>query len=78
MFLNKKYIMCGWVLLLALLSPLASAQAAENPFGKPTVMAPPAKPMKMPDFEFANLHGGMLNSSELKGKVIVIRFWATW
>ncbi|HTE15385.1 MAG TPA: hypothetical protein VK642_09940 [Burkholderiales bacterium] len=41
-------------------------------------MAPPPQPTKMPEFDFVNLHGGALKSSEMKGKVIIIRFWATW
>ena len=52
--------------------------AAEGLFPKATVMAAPATPGKAPEFEFANLHGGALKSADLKGKVVVIRFWATW
>ena len=55
-----------------------TALAADGLFPKPTVMSAPATPAKAPDFEFANLHGGTLKSSDLKGKVVVIRFWATW
>ena len=61
----------GWMVALG-------AHAAESPFPQQTKLSPPAQPMKMPDFEFANLQGGVLKSSEMKGKVIVIRFWATW
>jgi len=56
----------------------AMAHAAESSSMPPAVMAPPAKPTALPEFEFANLHGGTLKSSDMKGKVIVIRFWATW
>lgn len=55
-----------------------AAYAAEGLFPNPTAMSAPSQPTKMPEFNFANLHGGTLKSSELKGKVIVIRFWATW
>jgi cytochrome oxidase Cu insertion factor (SCO1/SenC/PrrC family) len=54
------------------------AHAAEGLFPSATVMAAPKQPTKLPEFEFANLHGGTLKSSEMKGKVIIIRFWATW
>ncbi len=57
---------------------VAAAHAAEGLFPTNTAMAPPAKPMMLPEFEFANLHGGVLKSSELKGRVVIIRFWATW
>ncbi|MEQ1776805.1 MAG: hypothetical protein ABL891_23710, partial [Burkholderiales bacterium] len=63
---------------LCVVAWIAPAHAAEGLFPNATVMAPPAQPAKMPDFDFANLHGGALKSSELKGKVIIIRFWATW
>jgi cytochrome oxidase Cu insertion factor (SCO1/SenC/PrrC family) len=79
MFLNRN---CAWLWLgivaLGAAAFFAVAHAAEGLFPAHTMMAPPAKPTKMPDFEFANLHGGALKSSELKGRVIVIRFWATW
>ena len=31
-----------------------------------------------PEFDLASLGGGTLNSEELKGKVLVVDFWATW
>ena len=31
-----------------------------------------------PEFNLASLAGGTLNSEELKGKVLVVDFWATW
>ena len=31
-----------------------------------------------PDFDLASFPAGMLNSEELKGKVLVVDFWATW
>lgn len=56
----------------------SAALAQQGPFPRNTVLAAPPSPTKVPDFEFANLNGGTLKSSEMKGKVIIIRFWATW
>ena len=56
----------------------STAHAAEGLFPNVTVMASPPQPTKAPEFDFANLHGGTLKSSALKGRVIIIRFWATW
>jgi hypothetical protein len=79
MFLKKILNTFGGAgLVLCAATLVTPALAQESLFPNPTVMAPPAQPTKMPEFEFANLHGGLLKSSELKGKVIVIRFWATW
>lgn len=56
----------------------AGAYAAEGLFPQTTVIAPPQQPMKLPEFELPNLKGGTLKSADMKGKVIIIRFWATW
>jgi hypothetical protein len=79
MFLNEKLFSAG-LLGMALCAGgwFAGAHAAEEPLPAPAVLAPPKQPTKLPEFEFANLHGGTLRSSEMKGKVIIIRFWATW
>lgn len=66
--------MLGAVLIAA--STPAAAQ--QGPFRGPTALTVAPSPAKLPDFEFANLNGGTLRSAEMKGKVIVIRFWATW
>jgi hypothetical protein len=60
--------------------PLASinAHAAEGLFPKPTVMAAPAIPTPAPEFVFANVRGGALKLADMKGKVVVIRYWAMW
>lgn len=52
--------------------------AQPGPFSGPTKLVAPAVATKVPDFEFANINGGRLKSSDMKGKVIIIRFWATW
>ena len=31
-----------------------------------------------PDFDLENIRGGMTKSAEIKGKVAVVDFWATW
>lgn len=41
-----------------------------------TVAEEPKKPA--PDFELDNVAGGQMKSADLKGKVAVIDFWATW
>src|SRR6185295_6360340 len=33
---------------------------------------------QLPEFDLANIAGGNLKSSDLKGKVTVVDFWATW
>ena len=79
LFLKDKIVILGLTgLVLCATVSVPPAYAAEGLFPAATVMAPPTQPTKMPEFEFVNLQGGTLKSSELKGKVIVIRFWAIW
>lgn len=39
---------------------------------------PTANLQSAPEFELASLAGGTLTSEDLKGKVLVVDFWATW
>lgn len=39
---------------------------------------PTSSSKSMPEFNLENIHGGMVNSSDLKGKVLVLDFWASW
>jgi peroxiredoxin len=32
----------------------------------------------MPTFNLPSVHGKTFDSSTLRGKVVVVRFWATW
>ena len=69
-----------WLLLLLggllTLHPLG-LRAAEQPT-PPEGLAAPGQPMSMPAFELPDPNGGTVNSVELQGKVVVVRFWATW
>jgi thiol-disulfide isomerase/thioredoxin len=37
-----------------------------------------APPKGAPDFDLENIKGGMTKAADLKGKVAVVDFWATW
>ena len=54
-----------------------SASAAELP-APPAGLAAPAKPVRMPAFSLATPNGGVVRADELRGKVVIARFWATW
>jgi cytochrome oxidase Cu insertion factor (SCO1/SenC/PrrC family) len=72
----RKVAVAAWFLSAA--DWTAGAYAAEGLFPGATVMAAPQQPTKLPDFELPNVNGGTLKSADMKGKVIIIRFWATW
>lgn len=36
------------------------------------------QPVAMPSFNLPTTHGGTLDSATLAGRVVIVRFWATW
>ncbi len=44
----------------------------------PPAAARPLSPSSLPDFTLAALDGGRLASSTLRGKPVLVEFWATW
>ena len=72
--LRKVALLC----LAALFLTAHLALAAESLFPRPTALSAPAAPSRAPDMDLSNLHGGTLKSADTKGKVVIIRFWATW
>jgi cytochrome oxidase Cu insertion factor (SCO1/SenC/PrrC family) len=69
----------GFFLLLGLLltlSPLR-APATESP-PLPEGLATPAQATPMPAFELPDPDGNPVRSVDLQGKVVVVRFWASW
>jgi cytochrome c biogenesis protein CcmG, thiol:disulfide interchange protein DsbE len=65
-------------LTLAILLILAGCKSrpAANVSGGDTAAVQPKGPA--PDFDLENVSGGKTKSADLKGKVSVIDFWATW
>jgi cytochrome oxidase Cu insertion factor (SCO1/SenC/PrrC family) len=66
-------------LLLGILLTLnsLSAHAAESPT-LPEGLAAPGQSTSMPTFELPDANGETIRSADLQGKVIMVRFWATW
>jgi len=53
------------------------ARAAELP-APPAGLKAPAKPAQMPAFNLSTASGGAVRADDLRGKVVIARFWATW
>lgn len=67
------------VVLLLILSITGSALAQNKlPVFKPEHLVEQAINEKAPDFTLKNLEGKSVKLSALKGKVVVLDFWATW
>ena len=56
----------------------AAAPPASAPDAKPAVLQFYKDPQPVPHFTLHTLDGRTISSSEMKGKVTLINFWATW
>jgi cytochrome c biogenesis protein CcmG/thiol:disulfide interchange protein DsbE len=57
----------------------AESVKKEATVGPPPAMTPaPGEEPAAPDFELSKIGGGTLKLSSLKGKVVLLDFWATW
>lgn len=54
---------------------MVNAKSAPRP---PSGLHALQQPAAMPSFTLPTISGGTLDSATLKGKVVVVRFWATW
>lgn len=66
-----------FVLMFGLWSCSAKQGAADAANVKATA-APDPDYGSVPNFELAKISGGTLKSTDLKGKIVVYDFWATW
>ena len=58
--------------LLAVVALFLAAFLHESNRAMPTIGQP------LPDFELANDKGGKVHFDELRGKIVVVNFWASW
>jgi AhpC/TSA family len=67
------------LLLLGMLLPFGSliTHVAGSP-ALPEGLAAPGQSMSMPVFELPDANGATVRSADLQGKVVVLRFWASW
>jgi hypothetical protein len=56
---------------------MLSAAAADLP-PLPGGLSAPSTPIRAPSFNLQTAAGGTLRSDDLRGKVVIARFWATW
>jgi cytochrome oxidase Cu insertion factor (SCO1/SenC/PrrC family) len=51
---------------------------AGQPSPPPAGLSPLGTPAFMPSFHLSSVDGAQFDSATLQGKVVVVRFWATW
>ena len=73
--LRKVYIALAALMLLAFAPTTSQAQSQNDEIAKTTIVK---KGDKAPDFTVEMVDGSKVQLSKLKGKVVLINFWATW
>jgi cytochrome oxidase Cu insertion factor (SCO1/SenC/PrrC family) len=68
------WFLVSMVLTLGMVSGGAPGETTEPPMG----LAAVTPPMPMAAFSLPSLQGRGFDASTLQGKVVVVRFWATW
>jgi cytochrome c biogenesis protein CcmG/thiol:disulfide interchange protein DsbE len=71
--LPLRHLVVAATLPLVLLALLGVVLLARGPVGSPTRVGSPA-----PDFSLADLDGTPIHLSELRGRPVVVNFWASW
>ncbi|MBO5464396.1 MAG: TlpA family protein disulfide reductase [Alistipes sp.] len=73
--LSKVYIALAALMLLAIAPATSQTQSQNDEIAKTTIVK---KGDKAPDFTVEMVDGSKVQLSKLKGKVVLINFWATW
>ena len=55
-----------------------SAKCAQTFMADPAAFVPPTVPRQAPSFKVTDMSGKALSNESLKGKVVLLDFWATW
>ena len=63
--------------LASVLPNLESRLKIDDGSGKPATVAAESA-LAAPDVQFTRLDGGSLRLTDLRGRVVVLNFWATW
>ncbi len=71
-------VLQGLLLCAAVLAPGMSVVNAAGLPPLPAGLAAPSTPTRTPAFNLQTASGGTLRADELRGKVVIARFWATW
>jgi cytochrome oxidase Cu insertion factor (SCO1/SenC/PrrC family) len=77
----RKFFQPIWLFLIASLAlrlALTEGTAIGQPVELPMGLAEVKPAMPMPTFTLPDANGAAFESSNLQGKVVVVRFWATW
>ena len=73
-------LVCFSLLTYGTMSPWGDrlASAAREVSSPPAGLAVPKQRIPMPEFSVSAIDGTTIRSADMAGKVVVVRFWATW
>jgi peroxiredoxin len=78
---HRWWFTLGLVVSLGVMASLGYAEervAEQAPTGSPATTTPVGEHLPAPDFTLSTPSGASLSLSELRGKVVLLNFWATW
>jgi hypothetical protein len=79
---RQKWYILVWlaVLVCCIFVPrdVRQAWAAGEERTLPEGLTAPTQPAPMPEFSVPSVSGTPMQAAALQGKVVVVRFWATW
>jgi cytochrome oxidase Cu insertion factor (SCO1/SenC/PrrC family) len=67
-----------WLLLIAGVVVTLGVGAQSDTLYPPGGLTEVSPTMSMPAFQLPAVNGSAVSSAELQGKVVIVRFWATW
>lgn len=74
---GRAWVWLGLIAVTVLALHPMHGDAADGP-ALPQGMQAPSQPIALPAFELPAPDGNLLRAADLEGKVVVVRFWATW
>ena len=74
LFICLTLLACGILLVVGNLPARAAGASLTLPPGLTAI----AQPVPMPTFSLFSPKGVPMRSADVQGKIVVIRFWATW
>lgn len=67
-----------WIILLAAISLAASSRSTVKHNKTAVAVSAGELGSTLPEFAVKDFHGHQISSSDLRGKVVIVDFWATW
>src|SRR6185437_2598501 len=67
-----------WIVVLGAMSLASSSRPVVQHNKKAAAVAAGEAGSKLPEFSVKDFHGRQISSADLRGKVVIVDFWATW